>query len=136
MKKINVNFSPFLLGIYASTGILMFIDAAISASLIDMNDPSTWPNRHPWIRIFFIPVVGTFFAAIASTVELLRNFVWKTNISKFSLWVLLGSSYTTILSGLAIGRITPIPWSYLLIAVCVLAFNPILVHYKYGKTLN
>ncbi len=134
MKEINVNYFPLVLGVYIGTGVLMFIDAAVSVSLIDMKDPSTMPNMHPWIRLYFIPVVGTFFAVIASIAELLRNFIWKTNINKFPLWILLGASYTTIQCGLVLGSVTTIPLSYILISLCVLAFNPIIVHYNFGRS--
>ncbi len=112
----------------------MFIDAAISVSLININDSSKWPNMHPWIRIYFIPVVGTFFAIIASAIELIRNIAWKTSINKFPLWILLGASYTTVLSVLALGRVLPIQWAYLLMALCVLAFNPIVIHFYFGRS--
>lgn len=136
MKKITIKFLPFILGVYSGAAIFIFIDAWISVSLINMDDPSTWPNIHPWFRIYFIPVIGTFFAVISSCIEIVRSFLWENEIRKKTIWFLLGFSYTTILSFFSLGRILPTRWAVVVMGVIFIFLNPFLLHYKLRTPKN
>lgn len=78
--------------------VFMTLDTAVSVAVIDLNDSATWPNMHPWIRIYFIPILAPVFAVAVLMVEWLRGFFWKTQIKSFRHWLVLGFSYTTFLS--------------------------------------
>ena len=105
MEKINIRFIPLILGAYIGVGLLMTIDAWVSVSLIDKNNPSTWPEMHPWVRIYCIPLLGTVLAFIALIIEFIRSNIWKTNLASFISWIVLGLSYTTFLSTISVASL-------------------------------
>jgi uncharacterized membrane protein len=133
MNQINIRFIPLILGAYIGVGLLMTIDAWVSVSLIDKNNPSTWPEMHPWVRIYCIPLLGTVLAFIALIIELIRSNIWKTDLASFISWIVLGLSYTTFFTGLIFSRFLPIWYAIILMVIAIALFNPFIVHYVSGR---
>ena len=128
MKRIAIRFLPLILGVYTGVALIMTIDIEIRMSLINMNDPSSFPNMHPYIGFYFIPIVGTFLTVVVIVIELIRSIVWETHISQFLHWFILGLSYTTFLSVLPLVCLMPLAYAYAITAIIVLFINPIIIH--------
>ena len=128
MYKFNLKIIPLILGVYFGVGLFFSIDVWIRVSQIDMNDPATLPNMHPIISLFMIPVVGTIIMAVVSIVEIIRGFIWKTKMTLFFHWIILGMSYTTLFTFMPLGRVMPIFYSKIITVILIIIFNPVTVH--------
>src|SRR5262245_28528012 len=90
------NIVNLILGLACGLAIITIADVELSLAVINMNDPSTWPQMGPQIRYFVMPVVGIMIAGIAILVEL-SLFRWlKQNTKLKFAWFCLGLSYSLI----------------------------------------
>lgn len=136
MYKFNLKIIPLILGVYFGIAIIFSIDVWIRISQIDMNDPATRPGMYPTISLYLIPIVGTIIMVFASIVEMIRGFIWKTKMTLFFHWFILGLSYTTFFIFMPIGRFIPVLYTYIITIVLILILNPVTVHVLFRNKDN
>ena len=84
-----------ILGVFLGNILLTLIDVEISVSKIDLNNPDTWPNMHPGIRYYFIPIIGGVISIFAIVIELVKNHLFRIDLTYLG-WFLGGIFYSAI----------------------------------------